>query len=58
MLAYAIKFLLTSQVVLVDHVVIVNIPSPPVAVIILPVAANVFGLVMVIVGAVLSFLYV
>ena len=48
------KFLVPLHVVFVDHVVIVRVPSLALAVIVLPVAALVFGLIIVIVGAVTS----
>ena len=48
------KFLLPSHVALVDHVVIVRVQSPWIAVIVLPVAGLVFGFVIVIVGHTLS----
>ena len=53
-LAYVINVLLASQVVLVDPAVIVSVPSLALAVIVLLVAGLVFGLVIVIVGAVRS----
>lgn len=53
-LAYVMNVLLASQVVLVDPVVIVKVPSLALAVIVLLVAAGVFGWVIVIVGAVIS----
>jgi hypothetical protein len=49
-----INVLLISQVVLVDPAVIVKVPSLALAVIVLLVAAAIPGLVIVIVGAVLS----
>ena len=49
-----INVLLISQFVLVDPAVIVKVPSLALAVIVLLVAAVVFGWVIVIVGAVLS----
>ena len=49
-LAYVMKFLVPLHVELVDHVVIVNVPSLALAVIVLPVAGLVLGLIIVIVG--------
>ena len=54
MLPYVEKLLVPSQVVLVDHAVIVNVPSLVLAVTVLLSAGDPFGLVIVIVGAVLS----
>ena len=54
MLAYDIKFLLALHVVLVAHVVMLKVPSLALAVIVLLVAAEVFGCVIVIVGGVVS----
>jgi len=53
-----IKFLVPLHVVLVDHVVIVNVQSLALAVIVLDCAGLVFGLSIVIVGAVTSFLII